>query len=141
HLLRDVPGPDLVAERGDGLRRRADPDQARVDDRLRELGVLGQEAVAGVDGVGAGAGGDVQQLGDVEVGLGRCSTAQRVRLAGHLDVQGVTVLLGVDGHAADPGVRTGTRDPYGDLAPIGYQNLLHRRPSFLASTELASTEG
>ena len=35
--------------------RRADPGQPGVDDGLGELGVLRQEAVAGVDGVGAGA--------------------------------------------------------------------------------------
>ena len=38
----------------DGLRRRADPDQAGVDHGLGEVGVLGEEAVAGVHGVGAG---------------------------------------------------------------------------------------
>ena len=34
--------------------RRADPDQPGVDDGLGERGVLGEEAVAGVDGVGTG---------------------------------------------------------------------------------------
>ena len=52
--LGDVPGGDLVAEVADGLRGRADPGQAGVQDRLGELGVLREEAVAGVDGVGAG---------------------------------------------------------------------------------------
>ena len=37
-----------------GRRRRADPGQPGVDDGAGEVGVLGQEAVAGVDGVGAG---------------------------------------------------------------------------------------
>ena len=53
-LLGDVPGLDLVAEGVDRLGRRADPDQAGVDDGLGEGGVLGEEAVAGVHGVGAG---------------------------------------------------------------------------------------
>ena len=53
--------------------RRADPDEAGVDDGLGEVGVLGEEAVAGVHGVGAGAAGDVEQLVDDEVGLGRAS--------------------------------------------------------------------
>ena len=38
----------------DRLGRRADPGQPGVDDGLGEVGVLGQEAVAGVDRVGAG---------------------------------------------------------------------------------------
>ena len=52
--LGDVPGGDLVAEVADGLRRRADPGQTGVEDGLGELGVLREEAVSGVDGVGAG---------------------------------------------------------------------------------------
>ena len=50
----DVLGPGLVAERLDRRRRRADPDQPGVDHGLGELGVLGEEAVAGVHRVGAG---------------------------------------------------------------------------------------
>jgi len=39
------------------VRARADEGQAGVADRLREGGVLGEEAVARMDGVGAGRGG------------------------------------------------------------------------------------
>ena len=53
--LGDVPGLDLVAERVDRRGRRPDPGQPGVDDGLGEVRVLGEEAVAGVDGVGAGA--------------------------------------------------------------------------------------
>ncbi len=56
-LFGDVAGLDLVAQGGDRLGGGADPGDAGVDDLGGELGVLGQEAVAGVDGVGAGAGG------------------------------------------------------------------------------------
>ena len=71
--LSDVPRLHLVAERPDRLRRRTDPGQPGVDDRLGEVGVLGQEAVAGVHGVRAGARRDLEDLVDVEVGLGRWS--------------------------------------------------------------------
>ena len=54
HLFGDVPGLDLVAEGGDRLGGRADPGDAGVDDLGGKLGVLGQEAVAGVDGVRTG---------------------------------------------------------------------------------------
>jgi hypothetical protein len=46
-------GAGLGGHRLDRLGRRADPDQARVEDGPREVGVLGQEAVAGVHGVRA----------------------------------------------------------------------------------------
>ena len=81
-LLGDVLGLGLVAEGLDRLGRRADPDQPGVDDGLGEVGVLGEEAVAGVHGVGAGLlrGGD--DLLDVEVGVGRRRAAERVGLVG-----------------------------------------------------------
>ena len=60
-------GFDLVAHDADMFRRRADERDVVAFQDFREAGVLGQEAVAGVDGVGAGylAGGDKAR--DVEV--------------------------------------------------------------------------
>ena len=46
-------GRDLVAEQLDLLGRGPDPDQAGVEPPPGEAGVLGQEPVAGVDGVAA----------------------------------------------------------------------------------------
>ena len=56
-LLGDVTGGHLVAEGLDRVRARADPDESRRDDGAGEVGVLGEEAVPGVHGVGAGRGG------------------------------------------------------------------------------------
>jgi hypothetical protein len=123
--LRDVARLHLVAERVDRGRRRPDPGEARVDDGLGEGRVLGEEAVAGVHGVGAGARGDVEQLVDDEVGVARGAAVQRVGLVGDPDVQGVAVLVGVDGDAADAGIGAGPGDPDGDLAAVGDQHLAH----------------
>ena len=49
----DALGPVLVAHRQDGRRRRPDERHARGGARRRELVVLRQEAVAGVNGCGA----------------------------------------------------------------------------------------
>jgi len=49
------------------MRRGADPDQSGIDDSLGELGVLGEEAVAGVHAVSATALGDVEDLLDRKV--------------------------------------------------------------------------
>ena len=103
--------------------RGTDPDQAGVDDGLREAGVLGEEAVAGVHGVGPGAPRDVEQLGDVEVRLGRAGAVQRERLVGDAHVQRLAVGVGVDGDGADPGVATGTGDADGDLTAVGDEDL------------------
>ena len=72
----------LVAERADDCGRRPDPGQTRVEDCLGEGSVLGQEAVAQVDGFGAGLFGRRQQCADVEVGGGRGRSGQRQRLVG-----------------------------------------------------------
>ncbi len=123
--LRDVPGRDLVAEVADGLRRRADPGQVRVQDGLRELRVLRQESVPGVDGVGTGVRGGLQHLGDVQVAGGRGVTAQRERLVGRADMQSVPVRFGVDGYARDPGVPAGPGDADSDFATVGDEHLAH----------------
>ena len=99
--LGDVAGLDLVAEGVDGRRGRADPGEPGVDDRLGEAGVLGEEAVAGVDRVGAGLLGDGKDLVDGEVAVGRRAAVEGERLVGDPDVQRVAVGLGVDGDAGD----------------------------------------
>ena len=53
-----------------------------VLEALGERGVLGQEAVAGVHGLGAGGLDDLDQLVDVQVGLGGGPGAEQVRLVG-----------------------------------------------------------
>ncbi len=121
--LRDVPRADLVAEGLDGRGRRADPDQPGVDDGLGELGVLRQEPVAGVHRVRAGAARDVEQLLDVEVGVGGALALQRERLVGEPHVQRVPVGVGVDGDGGDSGVGAGAGDADGDLATVRDEDL------------------
>jgi hypothetical protein len=93
---------------------------------LGEVGVLGEEAVARVDGVRAGLLGDLEDLGDVEVGVGGSGAAERVGLVGQPDEQRVTVGVGVDGDTADPGVPAGTDHADRDLTTVGDQDLLQR---------------
>ena len=62
---------DLVAHRLDGLDVRADENDAGLCERAGEGGVLRKEAVAGMDGVGAGLLGGGDDLVDVEIGLAR----------------------------------------------------------------------
>ena len=124
-LQRDVPGPDLVAERLDSLGRRADPGQAGRRDRAGEVGVLGQEAVAGVHRVRAGLQRHLDDLVDVQVGLLAGRPAQRVGLVGDPCVQRVQVGLGVHGDAAQPGVAARPHHPNRDLTAVRDQHLPH----------------
>jgi hypothetical protein len=122
---RDVPSGRLVAQGGDRVRRRADPGGAGVQDGLRELGVLGQEPVARVHGVGAGGRERPEHLVDAQVRVAGRGAAERERLVGDPDVQRVEVGLGVHRDRREPGVAAGARDPDGDLAAVGDQDLAH----------------
>ncbi len=130
---RDVPGGHLVAEVADRRRRRADPGQAGVDHGLREVGVLGQEPVPRVDGVGAAALGHVEELVHHEVGVRRRAAAEGVGLVGGLDVQGIPVRVGVDGDRRDARVPARPGNPDGDLTAVGDQDLLHAAHPSLGS--------
>ncbi len=122
-LRRDVTRLDLVAERVDGGGRRPDPRQARIEDGLRELGVLREETVPGVDGVSAGTLRDVEDLVDDEIGIAGRRAAEGVGLIGDAHVQSVTVGFGVDGHGGDAVVLRRSRNTDCDLATVGDQDL------------------
>ena len=119
----DVPGGDLVAEVADRLRARADPDQTRVDDGLGEVGVLRQEAVAGVDRVRPGLRGGVEKLAEVQVRLRRRLAPQRERLVRQPHVRRVGVGLGVHSHAFQPCVPCRPDHSDRDLAAVGDEHL------------------
>ncbi len=110
---------DLGSHRFDRLGRRPDPGEAGVDHGTRERGVLRQEPVPGVDGVGAGRLGGVQQQVGAQVRV-----AGRVAGKPHRDVTDVRrtgVRVGVDAHRRDAQRMARTGDPAGDLAAVGHQ--------------------
>ena len=114
-------GGQLVAHRGDGAGRWPHPDQPRVLDGAREAGVLREEAVAGMDRLRAAAPGRIEDLGDVEVALGRRATAQRDRLVGLTHEGRVGVAVGVDGDRAQAHLAGRAHDAPRDLAAVGDQ--------------------
>ena len=118
---RDPPGFQLVAEGGQDLGRRPDPAQAGGQHRLGERGPLGQEPVAGVDGVGPGPPGRVQDGVGPQVGIG--GVAEGNGLVGLGDERGVAVGVGEHGDGGDAHGPGGAEDPGGDLAPVGDQQL------------------
>ena len=115
-------GGVLQAHGADGGGRRADPHEAGGHDRLGEVGVLGQEAVAGVDGLGPRGFRGGQHLVGVEVGVAGGSRADQHRLVGLAHVQGVGVGFGMDGDGAQAHAAGGAEHAAGDLAAIGDQD-------------------
>ena len=94
---------------------------------LGEAGVLRQEAVARMDGVGAGdlAGGE--QARDVEIALGGRRRADAHALVGEPHVHGVGVGRRVHGDGGDADLLAGAQDPERDLAAVGDQHLVEHR--------------
>ena len=124
-LLGNVAGSHLVAELGYGRRGRPDPRHAGIDHGHGEVRVLREEAIPGVNGVGPGAGGGVENLVDHEVRIGGRGAAQGVGLVRHAHMHGVSIGIRVDGHGGDAFVACGADDAYRDFTAVGHQNLGH----------------
>ncbi|TPW02406.1 MAG: choline dehydrogenase [bacterium] len=116
-------GGDLVAHDPDVLGLGPDEGHAVGFDDLGEAGVLGQEAVAGVDGLGAGDLGSSDDRRDIEVALGRRSRPDTDALVGQPDPHGTAVRFGVHGDGGDAHLLAGAVDPQGDFAAVGDEDL------------------
>ena len=120
-------GGGLVSHRPDLFRRGADErDLARGAD-LGELGILGEETVAGMNRVGSGDLGGRDDARDLQVALARRRGADADVVVGEADVQRLAVGLGVDGDGLDAELAARADDAQRDLAAIGDENLLKHR--------------
>ncbi len=118
HGARLVPGQ--LQDAGVG----ADEGDARVRAGLGQLGVLRQESVARVDGVGAGPARRAHDLLDGQIGPDRVSRcADLVGLVGLQTVQRVAVLVREDGNGARTEFVARAERPDRDLAAVGDEHL------------------
>ncbi|MNS72731.1 hypothetical protein D3C72_1061510 [compost metagenome] len=125
HLQRDLACFHLVAQPGDRFRRRADPGQAGIDHRAGKGFAFRQEAIAGMHGIGAAAARDLEQLGDIQVGVRRAVAVEAVGFVGQARVDCVDIGIGIDGNGGHAIVGAGADDANGDLATVGNQDFLH----------------
>ncbi len=123
--------------------RRADEGQAVRLHHLGEAGVLRQEAVAGMDRVGAGDGGGRQDGRDVEVAVLGRRRADADALVGQAHMHRLGIGGGVHGDGRDAQLAAGALDAQRDLAAVGDQDLLEQggrlRLSRIISTSPYST--
>ena len=105
-------------------RRARGPDehQAGRGDGIGEVGVLRQEAVAGMDGLRTGFPGRRDDGVAAQVAVRRARPADQVGLVGLAYVLGIGVRLGVHRDGADAESTAGTDDTAGDLAAVGDQD-------------------
>ena len=126
-------GGGLVAHGGDGGRRRADEDQPRLFAGRGEGLVLREEAVAGMDRVGARPVRGLEDAVDAEIALADRRRADAHGFVGEGDVRSVLVGVGIDRDGAIAHRLGRAHDAPGDLAAIGDQDLaeghFRRRPS------------
>src|SRR5690606_37333749 len=131
---------DLVAGHLEHLRARADEGDAVLGRRARQLGVLGEEAVAGVDRIRTAQLGDPDDLRDVEVGADRVPLlADQVRLVRLQAVHRVAVLPRVHGDRPGPQLVRRPERADRDLTSVGNQDL--REHAVLSADRVGRDEG
>src|SRR5205823_6756478 len=93
----------------------------------RERRVLGEEAVARMDGVGAALPGHIQDLLDAQIGVdGPLAPPDQIRLVGLVAMLGDAVFLAVDADGADAELVARAEDADRDLATVRAQHLAER---------------
>ena len=122
--LHRVLGDGLVAHLLDGARRRPDPADAARHHGLGELRVLGQESVAGMDGLRARDFGRGNDAIEIEVALAGEVGPDTDGLIGEANVQRLGVGFAVDGDGLDPHFVARAHHAQRDLAPVGDEDLL-----------------
>ena len=120
---------DLVAHCGDGFWIRSNEDDPGSRQRFGKGFALGQEAIAGVDRLGAALLAGGHDLVDDEVTVRRGRRADRDGGIRHFDVQGILVRLRKDGDGFNPQFARGFDNPAGDFAAIGDQDTLEHAVS------------
>ena len=124
-------GLDLVAHEADVLGLGADELHAVLFQDFGKAGVLRQEAVAGMHGVGAGdlAGGE--DIGDVEIAVLGGGRADAHALVGKAHMHGVGVGGGMHRHRRDAELLAGAQDAQRDLAAVGDEDFIEHFVPFM----------
>ena len=110
---------DLRTHGTDGVRRRTDERRARLANRSREIGILGQEPVARMNGLCAAVGNCRQQGRLIEVAVGHWSGPNAQGSVRFFDVDSAGIGIRVDGDSPDTHPSSGSNHASGDLAAIG----------------------
>ena len=111
-------GGDLVAHHADGFRTRPDEREARLLDALREIRVLREKAVAGVDRFGVGDFGRADERRHVQVGEVRRRRSDTDGFVGELHVLRFLVGFGIDDDRLDAQFAARALDAKRDFATV-----------------------
>ena len=126
-FARELARGHLVSQQIEQLGPRPDEDDARPGAGPGELGVLRQEAVAGMDRVDVLGLGQLDDRLDVQIAADRLAgLADLVGLVGLRAVGGEPVFVGIDRHGPDAQLVRRAEDADRDLAAIGGHQLAER---------------
>ena len=117
-------GFDLVAHDADMLGLGTDEVQAVVVEDLGKARVLGQKAVAGMHGVGAGDLAGRENGGHVEIGVFRRRRADADAFVGKAHMHGVGVGGGMHRDGLDAKLLAGAQDSERDFAAVGDEDFI-----------------
>ena len=117
----DAPRARLVTHEANMTRERADEMHTRTAAGFGEVAVFRQEAVAGMDRVGAVGQRRADDCRDVKIAVLGRSRPDTDCFVGHPHVQRVLVGRRINRQCGDIQFAAGAQDPDGDRAAIGYQ--------------------
>ncbi len=115
-------GGHLVAHQANGFRTRSDEDKTGLFDAFGKVGILGQEAIARMDGLGVGDFGCGDDGRDVQITFCRGGRSDADRFVGQLDVLGFAVGFGVNHNGFDAQFAAGALDTQSDFTAVGDQD-------------------
>ena len=123
--LGERAGGGLVTHHVEQLGTRTDKDNAGLFTGAGEIGILGEEPVAGVNRVDALGLGDANHALDVEIGGDRAlSATDLIRFIGFVTMDRETVLLRKHRHGAQPELGARTENTHGDFGSVGGHQFL-----------------
>ena len=99
----------------------SDPDDVVAFDDLGELRVFGQKAVAGVDRIGMNDLGGRDDVGDIQIAVGRGRRPDAHCFVGQADVHRIDVRSRMDRNGLDSHLARRAVDAQRDLATVGDQ--------------------
>ncbi len=106
-----------------------------------KFGVFAEKAVAGMNGVGAGEAGGIEDPMVREIAFRRGSGPDGDRFVGHLHVERAAIGFGKDGDAWDAEFAESAEDADGDLAAVRDQDFLEHRSLIVVLPNELGAEG
>ena len=118
-LLGCLARGDLVAHHINCFGWGTDEGDAPFGDGTGEVGIFGEEAVAGVDGIGSAALDGGEDGVGVEVGLGSSLSTEGVGLIGQPNMERIAIEVAVDGRGRDAEFAARPDHPDRDFSAVG----------------------